>query len=423
MAALAQVYETSIHGDVENALRAIAQFFPRQTEAIELKRRTLGTVARSISDMEVAGVLPLLSQTAFELLPSELTNVLKSFGRNNPRSLAESFTALRGPTSSTFTPIVMDALATSLSQNDFEWISEALPELFNSLLLERPAIAYQPQFWNWNFTVFEKVDIFRLLLEHLGIDKKLLFDALFSSADPELLSRLVGDLSSEQLPQVLQWIQHNEQAVTSLEWTSFFRNHAQAFVNWLNTLVRPDLQIVILAANVLDAPPPLHDILTEESIERLALAVPKLPPERHEVAAFLFVTTAWVHRPTIATIFIQSSVSLHKAIAQNRLSNRAWQLLKPILAPLPNAEWDSCEKLRRATLHFMAKNGWDYRILARHFEDDIDLFYDFTRTAKSFDEGRKFMARIYDAAQKSELSLGKKQVKELRKLLGKSFFW
>jgi hypothetical protein len=89
---------------------------------------------------------------------------------------------------------------------------------------------------------------------------------------------------------------------------------------------------------------------------------------------------------------------------------------------LPDAEWDSCEKLRRAALHIIFKNGWNFRILARHFDDDIDLFYDFTRTAKSSGEARDFMARVYDAAQQGELSLGKKQMKELRKLFGKGFW-
>jgi len=422
MAALAKVFTSSAAGNLAEALRAIVEIFPLQDQALELKRTTLRVAASAVDRLEVTDALRLLSQRAFASVPFDLAGVLRSFARQNPRNLAHAFTSLANATSPEFHLLFMDALASSLSQNDFEWMSEATPDLFNALLLERPAIAYQANFWNWNLSIFEKVDIFRLLLQHPGVDKPSLFGGLFVSADPELLSRLVGDLSTEQLPQVLQWIQSHEPAATSLEWTAFLRSHQQEFAAWLNTFPHPNLQTVILAANVLDAPPSLNTALTQASIERLVLAVPKLPYERQEVAAFLFVTTAWAPQPMLATIFVDSFVSLHKAIAQSRLSNRAWHLIASILMPLPDAQWDSCEKLRRTALHFIAKNGWDLRILARYIADDIELFYDFTRTAKSYSEGHDFMARVYDAAQQGELPLGKKQTKELRKLLGKSFW-
>jgi hypothetical protein len=420
MAALAKVYASIETGDRIELLRVVVDTFPFKDEALDLKRTTLCAVASAVDQLEVADVLQLLSQTAFVSVPLDLIGVLNSFVQQDPRNLVRAFTSLGEATSPEFDSLLIDALAGSLSQNDFEWMSEANPDLFNTLLLERPAIVYQPSFWNWNLSVFEKVDIFKLLIRHPDINKQSLFDGLFESADPELLSRLVSEFSAEQVPQVLHWIQLHERAATSLEWTSFLGSHQQEFVGWLNTLDHPNLQTVILAANVLNATPLLNTVLTEASIERLALAVPKLPHERHEVAAFLFVTTAWVSQPILATIFVDSFISLHKAIAQSRLSNRAWDLITPILMPLPDAQWDSCEKLRRIALHFIAKNGWDFRTLARYLVDDIGLFYDFTRTAKSYSEGRDFMTRVYNAAEQGELSLVKKQTKELRKLLDKS---
>jgi hypothetical protein len=87
--------------------------------------------------------------------------------------------------------------------------------------------------------------------------------------------------------------------------------------------------------------------------------------------------------------------------------------------PLPGVasdQWDSCEKLRRATLHFLFANAWDFRLLWSVVEDDLDLFYDFTRTARLYDEGKQFLRMVYDAYERKELSLNKKQSKELRKL-------
>jgi hypothetical protein len=423
MSVLAKIYTSFVTGAYIDALRAVARSFPLGHQALELKSTTLRriTSVAHADPLEIVNSLPLLAEQAFESVSFDLADVLKACAQQNPRRLVLAFASLR-EVRSEFTTLLVDALAISVSQIDFEWMSEVAPDLFSTLLLEKPAIAYQASFWDWNLSVFEKVDTFRLLLRHPGVDKQLLFNGLFASADSELLSRLVNDLSAEQLPQVLMWIQSHEQAATSLEWTSFLKSHQEQFVAWLNALDHPNLQTVVLAANVIDASPPPNKVLTATAIERLAQAVSKLPRERHEVAAFLFVTTAWVPQAVLASIFVDSFVSLHKAIAQGRLSNRAWQLIASVLVPLPDHQWDSCEKLRRAALHFIAHNQWDFRILARCLADDIDLFYDFTRTAKSFGEGREFMARVYNQSERGELSLEKKQIKELRKLLGKSFW-
>lgn len=424
MAVLARIYNSLETGDYGEALHTIASSFSLADQATQLKRTTLRHLGSVTGQLDISHTVRLLAHRAFNSVPVELAEVLKAIARQNPRDLVIVFTLPPEAPSPEFTTLLLDVLVSSLSQADFEWMSEAAPKFFDTLLTNRPAIAYQAAFWSWNLSIFEKVDVFRLLLRQRGIDKQSLFNGLFASADTELLSRLIRDLSAEQLPQVLRWIQSHQSATTSLEWTSFLRSHQQEFIAWLNALENPNLQTVVLAANVLDATPtsPLGALLTATSIERLARAVPKLPPDRHEVAAFLFVTTAWVTEPALASTFVDSFVLLHKAIAQSRLSNRAWHLIASILVPLPDDQWDSCEKLRRAALHFIAHNRWDFHILATYLADDIDLFYDFTRTAKSFDEGRDFIARVYDAFEQGEIVLGKKQVKEIRKLLGKSFW-
>jgi hypothetical protein len=190
----------------------------------------------------------------------------------------------------------------------------------------------------------------------------------------------------------------------------------------LNEQEQPTLQTVIIAANVLDVVPPLRNVLSANSVVRLTKAVRELPWDRHEVAAFIFVTAAWVRLDEIAPIFFESFAALHKAIAQSRLSNRAWELISPILMPLPHEQWDSCEKLRRAALHFWSINRWNFRPLWQVIKNDLDLFYDFTRTARSYDEGKRFLSSIYDASGRGEISLERKQSKEWRKLFAKRWW-
>jgi len=420
MASLAKVYGLAVSGDIAGSLSVLAEVFPLQEQGVQVKRTIIHDATNAVEKLDLASVLKSVSQQSYASVSSSVADLLRHFARLSSRKLAEVFAVLGQTHSDEFESLMVDALADSLSQQDFEWLSDAIPELFDSLLTRRPAIAYGETFWNWNFSVFEKVDIFRMLLRNQSVDKQALFDRLFSYADPQLLSRIVSDLSTEQVPQVLQWIQSHEHAATSLEWTSFLSSHRPEFIDWLNHLDHSNLQTVILAANVLDVSPPIHTVLSEASIERLALGARGIPADRHEVAAFLFVTTAWVPKATLASVFIQSFVSLHRGIAQNRLSNRAWQLIAPTLMPLPEAQWDSCEKLRRTALHFIFRNAWDANILWRYLAEDLELFYDFTRTAKSYGQGRELMEGLYEASQRGSLSLGKKQTKELRKLLGKS---
>jgi len=420
MAAFAKIYTERATGDFEEALRIVADAFPLENQALELKRSALCDVGDAVDQVELRNLLHLLSKPAFASASSHLAVVLKTLAKRNPRKLAQCLEAGSDGLSSGFVTLLIGVLADSFSQSDFEWASEAMPNIFNRLLVERPAVAYQTSFWNWNLSVFEKVDIFQLLLRQPGVDNAALFLRLFASADQELLSRLVSHLTAEQLTQVLQWVQSHERAATRVEWTSYLAKHQKEFVVWLNDVNNPNLQTVILAANVLNTPPPLHTVLTDAAIERLALGVSSLPNDRHEVAAFLFVTTAWVSNPVLTEIFVDSFISLHRAIASNRLSSRAWHLITPMLTPLPDAQWDSCEKLRRTALYFIARNQWDCGILSRYLVSDIELFYDFTRTAKSYGEGREFMAYVYDASHRGDFALQKKQTKELRKLLGKS---
>jgi GTPase-associated protein 1, N-terminal domain type 1 len=422
MSMLAEVFALISNEDYSAAIERVSTISSDGQDALDLKRTVLVSAVNAGSKFDVSPTLVALSASAFDGVAFEVKGLLRKLVRQDVKIFVEACDAVRKAANSSFVSTLIDILASELTQTDFEWMSEAAPDLFNEVLLQHPAIAYQKTFWNWNLSLFEKVDLFRSFVKRPGFEKSLLFAGVFASGDAELLSRLVGELSDNELPLVLEWIQSNQPAATSLEWTAFLRKHQRGFVAWLNEQEQPTLQTVILAANVLDVAPPLHTVLSANSVVRLAKVVRELPRDRQEVAAFIFVTAAWVRQDEIAPIFFESFAALHKAIAQSRLSNRAWELISPILMPLPNEQWDSCEKLRRAALHFWSINGWNFRPLWQVIKDDLDLFYDFTRTARSYDEGKHFLSLVYDASERGEISLEKKQSKELRKLFARSWW-
>ena len=422
MAALGEIFKFISSHDYSSAIQILTLTPLLQQGMFSLKQAVLVGARESDQRFELSPTLLALSSNTFSGMSSEVNGVMKRLFHQDPRKFLQLSETLREEASLNSVSALIDTIVVESSQTDFEWMSEAVPQLFNEVLLQRPAIFYESGFWNWNFSLFEKVDLFRNSIHRPEVDRHLLFNSVFKSGDAELLSRLVGELSESELPLVLEWIQSNGPAAISLEWIAFLRDHQPGFISWLNQQANPTVQTLILAANVLQEPPPLHSVLSPDSILRLAKTVYNPPSDRHEVAAFLFVTTAWVRSDVIASTFVASFAILHKAIAQSRLSNRAWELISSSLLPLPHQDWDGCEKLRRATLHFLSVNGWSFRTLWGVVNTDLDLFYDFVRTARAYEEGKNFFTLVYDAAQRGDISLEKKQAKELRKLLEKNWW-
>ena len=85
--------------------------------------------------------------------------------------------------------------------------------------------------------------------------------------------------------------------------------------------------------------------------------------------------------------------------------------------PLPHEQWDACEKLRRAVLHFRVQNRWPVEALWTLMATQTGLFHDFIRTARGFDLGRLFFGEVRDAGVRREIAVTKQQFKEIKKLL------
>ena len=300
---------------------------------------------------------------------------------------------------------------------DIEWLNDSAPELFTELVRVRPDIAYRETFWTSDFSLIDKIDLFRRLFENDRVGKGQLLETVFSSKNGELLARIAGDLSAKELPLVLDWLDESRDAGSRPEWIAFARGHISEVVKWINSREKAGRSTVILAANVLDSPPPLHTVLSSDVIMMLAEAVQPIAAERHEVAAFVYVTTAWLKEPKAGDFCFTAFAELHRAIAESRLGDRAWHILSKVLLPLPIDEWDSCEKLRRATLHFACTNQWSFDALWRIARSNESLYYDFIRTARAFEEGRTFFRFVYEASARGTIVLDKKRSKEIKKVL------
>jgi hypothetical protein len=96
------------------------------------------------------------------------------------------------------------------------------------------------------------------------------------------------------------------------------------------------------------------------SLEKLASICDggqQLFSQRHEIAAFIYVAASRHIEAQAATLAVSAFPTLHQAMAESRLSHRAWQIIDPLLPALDREGWwDNCEKLRRSILSLFAES-------------------------------------------------------------------
>jgi hypothetical protein len=418
MSAIAKIYRFFDQGERVAALQEVAKAFPTSGEATSLKRVLLqdmpsGIISRTGSQVWIS----LLCSGPFDLLISDIMPILSQSLRSDKRAFVLEYSKSDCVMDTEISQSVFNLMSTHLDWNDFEWLIEEESDLFSRIVLNRPDLAYQGSFWMLNASSNEKVDLFRLLSRRKDVEKSRLFAGVFSTKSQELLTGLVGELTEAELPIALEWITQDMEAGARPEWIAYLKQYISKVIPWLNGQEVPTDFTAVLAANVLDLKPDWDEGLTSEIIVKLASVAQPIASKRHEVIAFVYLTTARLRGGDAEMYCLPAFAELHRAIAQSRLSNRAWQLLEPILLPIPHQQWDSCEKLRRATLDIMARNKWATLPLWNILRLDTNLFYDFSRTAKSYSKGKKFFQVVYDAAQAGKISLEKKQEREIRKIV------
>lgn len=312
---------------------------------------------------------------------------------------------------------VVSGIADSLETESLVSLAEPYPELFSALIEERPDFCYSAALWSSSLALLDKIDLFDVIRERPGVSKQRLFDGIFNSHDPDLFSELIPHLKVGDLGAALEWLEQSDSnSALRPQWLTFVRHFQGDVASWANQR-KASKRLVLILANVLDFSAEVDGKLSESTILALASEGHSLIFERHEVAAFIYVTTTSVSNPEAAAYCFDAFAVLHRAVAESRLSNRAWQILRNRLIPLPDEDWNECEKLRRGVLHCASQYNWPTDSLWEIVSKDANLFHDFLRTAKVYREGRNFFFDVRDAAVRREYHLTKQQFKEINKLL------
>jgi|GEM_PF-3461794 len=313
--------------------------------------------------------------------------------------------------------IIVSSLAEVADVDYVVSLSDSHPDLYQAVIHERMDLCYLPSLWSSSISLLDKIDLFDSVRNREGVNKRRLFDAILDSQDIDLSSEVVGQLSDKDLTVTLEWLVEGDWTIALRpQWISYLRRHQNKVLAWGNNH-EPSKPLLVILANVIDFRSDAIPDFSKKTTLGLASIAGPLIKERHEVAAFVYVTTTYVNEPIAASHCVAAFEILHAAIAESRLSNRAWQILEQNLLPLPFEQWDACEKLRRAILHFISLRRWPIESLWNLISGNTDLFHDFIRTSKSYDLGRSFFSSVRDKGVQGEFSLTKQQYKEIKKLL------
>lgn len=312
---------------------------------------------------------------------------------------------------------VVTALAKALSVEQLVGLADSHADLYTALVLEEVKFFYSAEFWRSQLPLLSRIEMVELAFTNLLVERTRLVSAILESEDADLCSELIKHLSQSDLMMLLNWLEKHDWSIALRPpWLSFLRRFESDVALWVDNHSVSTQEVLILA-NVVSLCPQSNLNLSEPTVLSLAACGQSLISERHEVAAFIYTTTSIVRNLKAASYCFSAFRVLHNAIAESRLSNRAWQLLECHLLPLPDEQWDACEKLRRAILYFTFHNSWPIDELWEMISENINLFYDFLKTAKGFSEGRRFFWEVQAAGVRGEFRLTKQQFKEIKKLL------
>jgi hypothetical protein len=196
--------------------------------------------------------------------------------------------------------IIVTSLAEFADVDFVVFLSDAHPDLYQAVIHERMDLCYLPSLWSSSISLLDKIDLFDSVRNRDGVNKRQLFDAILDSQDVDLSSEVVGQLSEKDLTVTLEWLVEGDWTVALRpQWISYLRRYQNKVLAWGNNRV-PSKPLLVILANVIDFRSNVIPDFSKKATLGLARVAGPLIRERHEVAAFVYVTTTYVNEPVAA---------------------------------------------------------------------------------------------------------------------------
>ncbi|HEY1528525.1 MAG TPA: hypothetical protein VGH51_20045 [Candidatus Angelobacter sp.] len=419
---LAMVYRSLAVNEFCETFATVCELYPNHTSARLLKRRLLANKnPRSTSNRELLRcLLKTPSSDALAIEDADVKERSRLYYRDDPEeavgALGEALMAVKNQIRTCYIASISEILST----RDFERLGLTDFEALVKLSTVHPDISYREEFWAADYSVQEKVELFRVLKKRKPwkIDKAL--EALLRARNYQAAAFIAEDLGPLQVETVLNCLTVGETELSNLlrpEWLSFLRQHQDIVVHWFAQRESFTPQMVVALAHTV-LPSPTVEPLGLEKLLVAGSAAEPLFQSRHEVAAFMYTELSKYSDRRAAYLVMRAFKTLNAALAESRLTQPAWMILHPVLPDLGEGGWwDNCEKLRRSLLDLFKARQWPVDFLWHLMHEDEVLFSDILHTAKNFASARGVLLEMLEEINRSGVPIGNRQRKEIKRLL------
>lgn len=284
-----------------------------------------------------------------------------------------------------------------------------------------PNLATSSQFWGLikgkEHDVLDVIDNNTLTQgSKMGITK-----AILNAGVKGLATKVELCFKKEAVEALLDWINETPDRAYGLspEWKYLIKKHPQITLAWLTNTIDPREYVIYLIITLLN--PNSTDVIKEGASIWLNLAQ-KMGGELSEEAriktmAFLLALSFNNPKDGSDELVALSFEIVHDATANNKLGYHFWQYLETHLPSLGWwRNWDKCERLRQGLVESYINYDWPISRLSKTIQQQ-ETFQRIVETCNTTNKGRKFLVRLFKAAQDDKNVVTEKQLTILQKMI------
>jgi hypothetical protein len=231
---------------------------------------------------------------------------------------------------------------------------------------------------------------------------------------PDLVTRRWGSGTYDLVLDALSTVESGTRLGAG--WVEMLMQDSQRLIDWLMRTRSPvDPNLLTVAARSLD---PLDPRVAAVGAEKwLPLARTPALKEGRDLASASFLLIVGLKSDDHAAVELLSATFavIHQAVGRGAMPDNLWQRVQSVLpAPRADADWDRCDRLRRAVAKASMKPGFEGLLL--DVAPTNPLFRQLVEAAVDTKKGRKRLLKLRARVESGGVRATAAQIKVLREI-------
>ncbi len=395
----------STGGTIEEVVKVVADEFPKEHQARQLKRALFGPPsarqASLLGDRKEGEILDaLLSSGACDSRELEVRNRAKQGWQEGALTWDLLQTAYSVRTESTVAKDILAGIAAAIDADDLRQARDT-EGLLDALVKLRPSLLEIPE--TWQGSEEEQRQFSEILSSqfrsNVAFDK--VVRAMWKVNSDAAALEVITTGGSTAVSTVLDLIDLSEESGYSghqpskKRWLDAIQSQPQAVImllNKSNELMRASLRALSKVLDPLD--PDVQRVDSAAWLRALSDTSHQKLGRDKGVATFILIAGLTKEGSSSDELICRSFDSVHKAILDGKLSNQWWGRLQSVLDELPWwRRWDRAEALRLTVVKRCVEREWPARSFLRLAEERSRLTL-LVRTVRTFPDGQEYLAVV-----------------------------